>query len=120
MGIKIQIIILVIIVAALLCLGNMIWKKKVDLRYALPWIIMGCIMLVLDVFPQLLGKMATLLGFELPINMLFFLGVCLALAILFMQTVAISNLSEKVKKLTQEEALMNKTVDDKMKKREEK
>ncbi|MFR6392029.1 MAG: DUF2304 domain-containing protein [Roseburia sp.] len=52
--------------------------------------------------------------------MLFFLGVCLALAILFMQTVAISNLSEKVKKLTQEEALMNKTVDDKIKKREEK
>ena len=104
----------------LLCLGNMIRKKKVDLRYALPWIIMGCIMLVLDVFPQLLGKMATLLGFELPINMLFFLGVCLALAILFMQTVAISNLSEKVKKLTQEEALMNKTVDDKIKKREEK
>ena len=100
--------------------SNITWKKKVDLRYALPWIIMGCIMLVLDVFPQLLGKMATLLGFELPINMLFFLGVCLALAILFMQTVAISNLSEKVKKLTQEEALMNKTVDDKIKKREEK
>ena len=105
MGIKVQIIILVIIIVALLCLGNMIRKKKVDLRYALPWIIMGCIMLVLDVFPQLLGKMATLLGFELPINMLFFLGVCLA---------------EKVKKLTQEEALMNKTVDDKIKKREEK
>lgn len=72
MGIKVQIIILVIIIVALLCLGNMIRKKKVDLRYALPWIIMGCIMLVLDVFPQLLGKMATLLGFELPINMLFF------------------------------------------------
>ena len=74
MGIKVQIIILVIIIVALLCLGNMIRKKKVDLRYALPWIIMGCIMLVLDVFPQLLGKMATLLGFELPINMLFFFG----------------------------------------------
>lgn len=120
MDIKIQIIILVIIIIALLSLGNMIRKKKVDLRYALSWIIVGCIMLGFDIFPQLLGKLATILGFELPINMLFFLGVCLALAILFMQTVAISNLSEKVKKLTQEEALMNKTVDDKIKKREEK
>lgn len=120
MGIKIQLIILVIIIMALFCLGNMIRKKKVDLKYALSWIIMGCVMLVLDVFPQLLEKLATLLGFELPINMLFFLGVCLALAILFIQTVAISHLSEKVKILTQEEALINKTVDDKIKKREEK
>ena len=55
MGIKVQIIILVIIIVALLCLGNMIRKKKVDLRYALPWIIMGCIMLVLDVI--LFGRM---------------------------------------------------------------
>ncbi|MFR6392030.1 MAG: hypothetical protein ACLUN0_03270 [Roseburia sp.] len=35
MGIKVQIIILVIIIIALLSLGNMIRKKKVDLRYAL-------------------------------------------------------------------------------------
>ena len=32
MGIKVQIIILVIIIVALLCLGNMIRKKKVDLH----------------------------------------------------------------------------------------
>lgn len=120
MSIKIQIIILIAILLALLCLGNMIRKKKVDLRYALPWILVGFVMLVLDVFPQLLGKMATFLGFKLPINMLFFLGFCFALLILFIQTVTISNLSEKVKKLTQEEALMNKTVEDVIKKREEK
>lgn len=56
MDIKIQIIILVIIIIALLSLGNMIRKKKVDLRYALSWIIVGCIMLVLDIFPPTVRK----------------------------------------------------------------
>lgn len=108
MSLKIQIIIAIVIVVAFILVINMIRKKRLDMRHALPWLIVGFLVLILDVFPSIVGGLSKLMGIELPINMLFFLGFCFSLLILFSQTITISNLSDKVKKLTQELALLEK------------
>lgn len=117
---RIQIIIGALLVAALAIVGEMIRKKKVDLRYALPWIIVGIIMILLDIFPNLLERIAKLIGIQLPINMLFFFGFCFSLFILFIQTIAISRLSDKVKKLTQQIALTKHELEEKRMEEKEK
>lgn len=105
MNIKIQIIIAVIIILALVTLVNMIRKRKLELRYALAWLAVGSGILVLDCFPMLISKLAKIMGIGMPMNMLFFLGFCFSLGIVFVLTVAVSRMSIRIKKLSQEMAL---------------
>ena len=58
MNIRIQVIIGIIVVLALCVIINMIRKKKLELRYALAWMIVGVGILALDCFPQLITWLA--------------------------------------------------------------
>lgn len=105
MNIRIQIIIAIVIVIALGIIINMIRKKGLELRYALAWLIVGVGILILDCFPALINFIAYIMGIANPINMLFFVGFCFSLAIIFVLTVAVSRMSVRIKELTQEMAL---------------
>ena len=114
MNIRLQIIIAIILIIALCVIVNMIRKKRLELRYALAWLIVGVGTLVLDCFPILTTKLAELIGVASPINMLFFLGFCFSLVIIFVLTVAISRVSIRMKQLTQELALYEKKMNDEL------
>ncbi len=106
MPIRLQIIVGIVIAFGLAGIFAMIHKGKLNLKYALLWIFAGVIVLIMDIFPGLLGKTAGLLGIELPINMLFFLGFCFLLLLVFGLTIKVSKMSDEVKRLTQELALL--------------
>lgn len=108
MNIRLQIIVAFIILFALVIIINMIRKRALELRYALAWLIVGGGVLVLDIFPGIMEKMASILGIYSPVNMLFFLGFCFSLVIIFVLTVAVSRMSIRIKELTQELALHEK------------
>lgn len=108
MSIRLQIIIGIIIIVALCIIINMIRKKRLELRYALAWLLVGVGVLVLDCFPQLITWIAKQLGIASPVNMLFFLGFCFSLMIIFVLTVAVSRSSIRIKELAQELALYEK------------
>ena len=108
MNIRIQIIIAILIVVALSVIVNMIRKKGLELRYALSWLIVGVGVLILDIFPQLIEWIAHTMGIVSPINMLFFVGFCFSLCIIFVLTVAVSRMSIRIKELAQELALYKK------------
>lgn len=105
MNIKIQMIVAGFIILALVYIVNMIRKKNLELRYALAWICVGIGVLVLDIFPGLMEVISKMLGIADPVNMLFFLGFCFSLIIIFVLTVAISRMSIRMKQLAQELAL---------------
>lgn len=105
MNVRLQIIIAVIILIALGVIVNMIRKKALELRYALAWLAVGVGVLVLDFFPGLMERLASILGVYSPVNMLFFFGFCFSLIIIFVLTVAVSRMSIRIKELAQELAL---------------
>lgn len=105
MSVRIQIVIAFFTILALAVIVNMIRKKRLELRYALIWLIIGIGVLILDCFPNLISHLAKILGIGLPMNMLFFVGFCFTLMILFVLTVAVSRMSIRIKSLTQEMAL---------------
>lgn len=111
MNIRIQVIIAVLIVIVLCVIINMIRKKSLELRYALAWLFVGSGVLILDLFPGLMSWLAKLLGIASPINMLFFLGFCFSLGIVFVLTLAVSRMSNRIKELAQELALYKKEVE---------
>lgn len=108
MNIRIQIIIMVIIIIALCVIVNMIRRNQLELRYALAWLFVGGGILILDCFPTLIDWLSVKLGIASPVNMLFFLGFCFSLIIIFVLTVAVSRMSIMIKQLTQEIALHEK------------
>ena len=105
MDIRIQIAVGVVVVIALVIIVNMIRNKKLELRYALAWLLVGFGILLFDCFPQILKILSDELGVWSPINMLFFLGFCFSLGIIFTLTIAVSRMSVRIKKLAQQIAL---------------
>lgn len=116
MNIRIQVIVAIVIVLALCVIINMIRKKALELRYALAWLLVGFGTLILDLFPGVMMGLAKFMGIEVPSNMLFFLGFCFALIIIFVLTIAVSRMSIRIKNLTQEMALYEKRMKETKKK----
>ena len=112
MNIRIQVIVAIVIVLALCVIINMIRKKALELRYSLAWLLVGFGTLILDLFPDVMMGLAKFMGIEVPSNMLFFLGFCFALIIIFVLTIAVSRMSIRIKNLTQEMALYEKRMKD--------
>lgn len=116
MELRIQIIIIVAAVLVLLAIFHMIKKNRLELRYALSWMLLDVVIIIFSAFPQIMALLADLMGIVSPVNMLFFLGFCFSLILLFRLNATVSRLSGKVTRLTQqiailEEQLNNKTED---------
>ncbi len=117
MTLKLQIIIGICLIVGLVAIVNMIRKKKLELKYALSWIIAIVFVLVMDCFPVLLTRLSYFLGIWAPVNMIFFLGFCFSLLIIFVLTVTLSRMSERVRKLAQTVALNEEKIELLMKER---
>ncbi len=113
MSLKIQIIIAVLVVLALVFIANLVRKEALDIKFALPWITVGAVVLLLDLFPGIMNSLVRLLGIELPVNMMFFF--CFTLLLLFSLTVKVSRQSGQLKRLVQEVALLQEQSDRKNK-----
>ena len=88
----------------------MIREKELELRYALTWLGVGIAIVVLDCFPQAITWLAVKAGVANPINMLFFLGFCFSLVIIFcVDNSWYPRMSNQVKKLAQEVALFEES-----------
>lgn len=108
----IQVIIIVLAGLGILYIGNLVRVRRLELKYALIWFLVGVLVILFAANKDWLQGMSRLLGIELPINMLFFMGFIFVLMIIFTQTIVISNLTRRVKRLTQEVGILNKRIDD--------
>ena len=114
MNIKAQIIISIIIILGIVYIINMVRKKALELRYSLTWLGVGICILILTHFPQIMNKISAIMGIASPMNMLFFLGFCFSLTIIFSLTISASKMSIQIKDLTQEIALYKKEQNEKV------
>ena len=104
---------IVIIIGVLFFFGVIILllrRSSLSLRNALLWLLTATVMLVFGLFPQLLGYLSGLLGFEMPVNALFSLLLGFVILILLHHSAVISKQSESIKTLVQENALLEKRI----------
>lgn len=116
MTLKVQFVIGIILIIAFGSIVNMIRKRKIDLKYSLLWLLVLAVLFVFDLFPEFMDMIAKFMGIGSPVNMIFFFGFCFSLAIIFALTVAISHLSDRVRKLAQSVALYEKQIMEKFEK----
>ena len=110
MTVKLQVVIALAILVVFAILVNMIRKRKLELKYSLVWMMVLCALLIFACAPKLLIVVSDFLGIYAPVNMIFFLGFCFSLVIIFSLTVALSRLSNSVRTLDQIVALNEKRL----------
>ena len=110
--IRIQLLIGALLVLLLVYMISMIRKEKIDLRYALPWIIICLIIGVIDLCPWILEKLAGLFGMHVPSNMVFLVAIVLLSHRVFLLTASVSRLSGKNTRLAQEIALLKEALEE--------
>ncbi len=120
MALKVRIFVIVVMVLILLKLFRLMGKKRIDFKYGLSWSLVDIMIIIVAAWPSLLAWLARLTGVIAPVNMLFFLGFILALAIIFSLSVTVSKLQDRVSRLSQEIAILRKDQFDSARKMEEK
>ena len=83
-------------------------QSKLQIEYAIFWIIFSGVLVIISLFPWLVSLFTRLLGMQLPVNFVFMVFIFILLVKLFMMTIELSALENKVKDLTQELALEEK------------
>lgn len=109
---QLRIILIILILLTFALFISQVKQKKLKLQYTLTWLALLTVLLIIIVFPQILSLLTQLMGIQLPINLVFFLGFILTLVIIYRLTVAVSKQSEHIKDLTQKVALMEKEINE--------
>ena len=103
MSVRLKIIMVVLLVLAMAIIVNLIRKRKLELKYALVWMLLIAGLALLVLIPGLLEGLATLLGIYSVMNLVFFVGFVFSL--LLSLTMSLSRNSERVRKIAQKIAL---------------
>lgn len=85
-------------------------KKKLNLKYTLIWLAAVVSLLVVFCFPVIVEKVASWIGIATPVNAVFlFAGMFLTLIVLTL-TAIVSHMNNRIYRLTQMQAILEKRV----------
>ena len=101
-------------ILALLMVGAVAWllrQRKLREKYAVLWILVGLVALILAGFPQLLNWAADVAGFALPSNLLFLLAILLPIGVCLHLSLEISVVEDETRALAEEAAILRAQLD---------
>lgn len=87
-------------------------QSKLQIEYAIFWILFSGVLIVFSLFPWLVSMFTRLIGMQLPVNFIFLFFIFVLMVKMFLMTIELSTLENKVKDLTQELALEEKERQD--------
>jgi len=111
MSSELRIILIIASVAFFIFILNMVRTKKLELKYALTWLLTSLAFVLLSIFPQILFFLAGILHIELPVNALYLCVIFLLMMIVFTLTVAVSRQALRIKTLVQEIGLLKEAIE---------
>ncbi|MGI6084163.1 MAG: DUF2304 domain-containing protein [Acetivibrionales bacterium] len=91
---------------------NMVRTKKLELKYALIWILTSLSFIIMSVFPETVFMVARILEVEVAANALFLCIIFLLLLMVFALTVAVSRQAGRIKRLVQEMGILKSEIED--------
>lgn len=110
MSIILRIFLIILLLFQLFLIVNTVKRKKLTMKYASFWIILIMMMAMVVIFPEIVFKLSSLLGFEKTSNMIFLLGFFFLFYVTFIITTSISIQNEKIKLLIQELSIIKESV----------
>ena len=108
---RLQFFLIILSLAFLIYFFALVRKGELELKYTLAWCLLGFVLVIIALQPQIVEIVADFLGIGLPVNAVFLLGIFCILVILLTLTIAISRTSIRTKRLIQEMAIMKYEMD---------
>lgn len=93
-------------IAVLISIVYLLIKKRINVKFALVWIILFLVLLIAILIPGFLQWLTEILGFQTPSNMVLTIFIAVLIVINIASTVAISSLQKSRAKLIQEISLL--------------
>ncbi len=105
-------ILIILVLLYILLIILLMRKGRMSLKYSLMWFLAGLVLLVCAIFPGIIRFFTHMLGIYSETNAIFFVGVIFLLLIILSLTSIVSGLNERLRSLTQTQALLEKRVRD--------
>lgn len=103
---------IIVVVAILFFVFEMLRRQKLREKYAVLWIIIGLGTLFLAAFPGLLELASTLLGIQVPANLLFIMTLVLLVGVCLHLSQEQSQAEDEVRILAEEVAILRSEMAD--------
>lgn len=97
--------------AILLIVGRLLLRRSLREKYAVMWIAIALVVLVLGLFPQLLLGLTDVLGVQVPANLLFALAIVLLLGVALHLSWELSQAEEEIRRVAEETAILRADLD---------
>lgn len=107
MGTNLRILILTFAIILSLVTIVSVYKRKIPVKYAILWFIIDLVFYLLALFPYIFLFVSKIFGFEVMSNLIIGIFIGTLIFMVFMQTIMISKLKDRVTTLAQEVALLN-------------
>jgi hypothetical protein len=98
-------------IVTLSLLFEMMRRQRLREKYAVFWVVVAVVTLVIALFPGLLDWTANLVGVEVPANLLFFMASMLLLAVSVQHSSELGRLEDRTRTLAEEVGLLRLQLD---------
>lgn len=99
-------------VTVLALIISMLLRRQLREKYAILWLIIGIVILVLAIFPQLLLGLSHAMGVEVPANLIFALAIVLLVGVALHLSWELSIAEDEVRRVAEEVAILRADLDD--------
>lgn len=89
---------------------EMLRRRRLRERHAGWWIVAGVFAILISIFPDLLGRLSSLLGFEIPVNLVFFLSLFLLFLVALQHSSELTTVESQNRKLVEKLVLLENRV----------
>ena len=118
MSVFLRILMMVGAIFLLIYMIKKIRQSKLKIDYSIFWFLFACLLVVMGFFPNVFYWISDLIGFQAPINMVYLIIIFVLIMKLFLMSIQISQLENKVDNLTQQ-VTINLKISNHTKKQEE-
>ncbi len=101
----------VLAIAVFGTIGALLVRRQLREKYAVLWLVVGSVLILLSAFPELLIGMTHVLGVVVPANLLFALAIVLLIGVCLHLSWELSRSEEKIRRLVEEQTLTRLDVD---------
>lgn len=96
----------------LLIIFFLLKKGRMSVKYSLIWLLLSVVLVIFAVCPYVVYVLRDLLDVQMPVNLVFMLMFGFVLLVLLSLSIAVTELAEKCRRLTQANAILEKRVRD--------
>ena len=108
---NLKIVLIIIVIMYIFFILKAVKRKNMRINYLIFWSITGVALIIFLLAPNFVENISNLLGFGLPINMIFSMAIFIILYLIFDLTKQISKEQNKNTNLTQEISILKQRIE---------